>query len=405
MQMNAAVNRRRVSRERLRMAALAVGALALVTACGGGGAASFSDDEGPLVIGLSVSKTGPLQKSGQDVENGYQLWADDVNERGGILGRDVELKVYDDQSDPSVGVRLYTKLITEDKVDMVLGPFSSGVTAPVAAYVDRQGYPLLTGGASAAEIWTHGYENVFGVYASGKAQNESLLQVASDLGAKTMAVLNEASPFGRDTGNTAVELAPDFGLEVVAQEEYPPGATDFGGLVTKLERTNAEFLLAGTYYDQATILAETLASADVKFPVFAETIGPESQDFIKAVGDAAEGILGVAHWAPGVSTSGSAEFEEAYDAAHGGEPAYQVAMAYATGQILEAAIIEADSFDHAAVRDVLAEFTTTTIAGTYEVDETGFQVGKEPFITQVQDGEPVVVYPEEYAVGEVRSTE
>jgi branched-chain amino acid transport system substrate-binding protein len=303
-----------------------------------------------------------------------------------------------------VGVRLYTKLVTQDKVDMVLGPFSSSVTAPVAAYVDRQGYPLLTGGASAAEIWTHGYKNVFGVYASGEAQNKALLQVAENLGAKTIAILNEASPFGRDTGNTAADLAKDYGLDVVDQEEYPPGATDFSGLVTKLERTNADFLLAGTYYDQATILAETLESADVEFPVFAETIGPESEDFIKAVGKAAEDILGVAHWAPGVSTSGSAEFEKAYKAAHEGVPSYQVAMAYATGQILEAAVIEADSFDHAAVRDVLAKFTTKTIAGTYKVDKTGFQVGKQPFITQVQDGKPVVVYPEEFAVGKARGT-
>jgi ABC-type branched-subunit amino acid transport system substrate-binding protein len=78
-------------------------------------------------------------------------------------------------------------------------------------------------------------------------------------------------------------------------------------------------------------------------------------------------------------------------------------MAYATGQVLEAAIVKANSFDRAKVRDILATFTTTTIAGTYKVDDTGFQVGKEPFITQVQDGTPVVVYPEAYAAGKARS--
>jgi branched-chain amino acid transport system substrate-binding protein len=405
MQFDRVLHRRGPRRGLTLAATAAVAVLALTAACGSSEAGESSNDDGPLVIGLSVSKTGSLLKSGQEVANGYQLWADQVNEQGGLLGRQVKLKIYDDQSDPSVGVRLYTKLVTEDKVDMVLGPFSSGVTSPVAAYLDRQGYPLLTGGASAAEIWSHGYKNVFGVYASGRSQNEALLEVAQSLGAKTMAVLNEASPFGRDTGNTAAELAKEYGMDVVAQEEFPPGATDFSGLVTKLEQTKADFLLAGTYYDQATILAETLESADVRFPVVAETIGPESKDFIEAVGEASEGILGVAHWAPGVSTSGSAEFEKAYEEAHDSIPSYQAAMAYATGQVLEAAILEADSFDRRAVRDVLAKFKTSTIAGEYAVDETGFQVGKQPFITQVQDGEPVVVFPEEFAVGKARGTQ
>jgi len=369
------------------------------SAAGGDTPPGAVGESNPIVIGLSVSKTGALMKTGQEVANGYQLWADTVNQNGGLLGRDVELKIYDDQSDPSVGVRLYTQLVTQDKVDMVLGPFSSAVTSPVAAYLDRQGYPLLTGGASAAEIWTHGYTNVFGVYASGKAQNEALLKVAKDLGMKTMAIVNEDSPFGKDTGETAAKLAAEYGLTVVSREEFPPNATDFGGLVTKVAQTNVDFLLAGTYYDQSTILANTLKSAGVKFPLVAETIGPESPDFVAAVGAAADGILGIAHWAPGVRTPGSAEFEAAYKKTYGKTPIYQAAMAYSTGQVLEAAVIKAGSIDHKAVRDVLKVFTAPTIAGTYKVDETGFQIGKQPFVTQVQDGKPVVVYPVEFAVG------
>ena len=376
------------------------GALALaLSACSApGGDAGTGDTDDPIVIGLSVSKTGAQQKTGEEVLNGYQLWADTVNAAGGLLGRQVELKAYDDQSDPSVGVRLYTQLVTEDKVDLVLGPFSSGVTSPVAAYLDRQGIPLLTGGASAAEIWTHGYTNVFGVYASGAAQNKALLQVAKDLGAETMVIVNEASPFGQDTANSAEELAAEFGIDVVSREEFPPNTTDFSGLTAKLGQSKADFLLAGTYYDQATLLAESLRSAGVRFPVFAETIGPESQDFIDAVGDAADGIIGVAHWAPGVQIPGSPEFEKAYEEAYGKAPIYQAAMAYSAGQVLQAAVEEAGTLDHDALRETLQTFTTETISGTYEVDETGFQIGKTPFITQVQDGKPVVVYPEDAAV-------
>lgn len=351
----------------------------------------------PIIIGLSVSETGPLQKTGVEVLNGYRLWAETVNASGGLLGRQVELKVYDDQSDPAIGLRLYQQLVTEDKVDLVLGPFSSAVTSPVAAYLDGEGFPLLTGGASAAEIWTNGYTNVFGVYASGAAQNRELFSIAQTLGAETMYIVNEASPFGQDTASSAETLAEEYDIEVLGREEFPPNSTDFGGLASKLGQIEADFLLAGTYYDQATLLATALASANVQFPLFAETIGPESQDFVDAVGEASDGILGVAHWAPGLQLEGSLEFEEAYLANFGKTPIYQAAMAYSAGQVLQAAVEEAGTIDHDALRGVLQSFTTPTISGEHRVDETGFQVGKRPFITQVQNGKPVVVGPENAA--------
>ena len=350
-----------------------------------------------VTIGLSVSKSGALQKTGEEVANGYQLWADTVNSKGGLLGRQIKLMIYDDKSDPSEGVRLYTKLVTEDRVTMVLGPFSSAVTAPVAAYLDRMGYPLVTGGASAASIWKNGYTNVFGIYPSGKAGNEALFQVAKKLGMKTLAIVNEGSPFGRDIGTSGAVLAEKIGFKIVLREEFPPNTTDFSGLAIKLKQLNPDFLLAGTYYDQSTILAQAIASVGVKFSMFAETIGPESKDFIQAVGAASEGLFGITFWSSTVKAKGNEEFFAAYKQKYGKEPIYQAAMAYSAGEVLQAAIIRARTFDRVLVRDVLADFTVSTITGVYKVDQTGFQVGKQSFITQVQNGKALIVFPKAYA--------
>jgi branched-chain amino acid transport system substrate-binding protein len=368
--------------------------LAACTSSSSGGTSSGSKT---VTIGLSVSKTGQNGKTGQQVLDGYQLWADDVNKKGGLRGRQVSLKVYDDKSDPSTGVSLYTKLITQDHVDLVIGPFGSSVAEPVAAVTERYKYPMVAGGSSASSIWEHGYHYVFGVYPSGTAQDVALLDVADQLNVKTIAVVNEASPFGRDTADGIKALAPKHNMKVVYHQEFPVNATDFSGVVAKLGGVNADFLVAGTYYDESTLLAKQLHSAAVKFPVFTETIGPEGIDFVKSVGAAAEGLLGAAPWAPGANTPGSAQFLREFKAKYHVDPIYQAAMAYAAGQILEHAVSQAGSLDRTAIRDALANEKLETISGKYQVDSRGFQVGATDFITQVQDGKPVVIYPEEYA--------
>ena len=149
---------------RTRMMVAAVAAMALLAACGAGGG-SNADDE-TIVFGGALPLTGWGSDAGQLNNRGYELWAKHVNEDGGILGKKVELKIYDDQSDPTTTARLYERLITQDKVDVLLAPWSDDMTMPATTVAEKYKKPMLTGGATLTDIWSRGYEYVSGLLPS-----------------------------------------------------------------------------------------------------------------------------------------------------------------------------------------------------------------------------------------------
>src|SRR5262245_48939507 len=157
-----------IVRRRLIRSTAALGGLAALALAGcgqsGGTGASGGGERQPVAIGAAVSATGSNGKTGQYQTEAYQLWEEQVNQRGGLLGRPVKMTIYDDASDPTTGQKLYEKLITEDKVDLVLGPYASSVTMSSSTTTEKYKYPMLAAGASASDIWKRGFRYVFGVY-------------------------------------------------------------------------------------------------------------------------------------------------------------------------------------------------------------------------------------------------
>ncbi len=357
----------------------------------------------PIRIGASVSTTGSNGRTGLYQQEAYQLWEAQKNAAGGLLGRPVEMVIYDDQSDPTTGSRLYEKLITEDEVDLVLGPYASGVTLAVAQITERYGYPLLVAGASAGEIWDSGFQYVFGVYSIAQDYfKDIVLNIAPAQGYTTAAVIYEDAVFPMSTGQGAVAHCEEAGIEVVLEESYPQKATDVSSVLTRIRDLNPDMLIGGSYLPDSVLIVRQAKELDLNPKLYAFSVGAAQPDFVETLGEDANWVLGPSMWEPEIETEGNADFFAAYQEMHNREPDYHAATGYAGCQILEQAVTNVGELDLDALRDELLALTMPTILpGEYKVDETGKQIGHIPLTVQWQAGEKVLVAPDDLKTGDL----
>src|SRR5256885_2019196 len=222
-----------------RMRLQSIACLTLVAALAGGSLPAAA--QGPIRIGASLSLTGTYAKLGKTQHEGYQLCVKELNATGGLLGRKLDLVVYDDQSMPPTAVRLYEKLITEDKVDAVMGPYSSPVSEAAANVTEKYKKVMVAPLAATTSIFKKGRKYIFMVISPAEGYLEGLVDMAAKRGLKTVAVVNEDTLFSKAAASGAVELAKKKGLQVVFTEAYPKGNTDFSALLTKLRASNPHF--------------------------------------------------------------------------------------------------------------------------------------------------------------------
>src|SRR5512134_2351040 len=302
-----------------------VGALAVVALFG----AAPVQAQAPIKIGASLSLTGTYAALGQNQHRGYQLCVKHVNEKGGVLGRTIEFVLYDDQSMPATGVRLYEKLITQDKVDAIMGPYSSAITEAVANVNDRYKMPMVAPMASTTSIFKKGRKFVFMVQSAAEVYLEGLIDMAAKRGLKTVAIVNEDTLFSKAAAAGAADTAKRKGMQVVFQEAYPKGNTDFSALLTKIKATNPDVIAAATYFDDAVALTRQMKELNVNPKMYGVTVGgdlPEFYDILKA---GAEYIYGATQWEPVLAYPGNKEWFEAYRTEFKHEPSYHSAAGYA----------------------------------------------------------------------------
>ncbi len=351
----------------------------------------------PIVIGAALSLSGSYERFGKNIKQAYELWAEHVNARGGLLGRKVELKIYDDQSEPETGAKLYEKLITDDKVDLLLGPYSTAVTLSVTNVTEKYKVPVLAAGASGAKIWQRGFKYVFGLYSQAPTYSYGALEIAKAQGYKTVAFVNEDTAFPQDVIKGASARAKELGLEVVFQEQYPKNTTDFSVLVQKLKAKNPDMVVGGTYLPDSTAIVRQAKDANWAPKMWFFTTGPALPEFGKNLGKLAENVMGNTEWEAVVKAPGVAEFVKAFKEKYGNDPGYHAAGGYAAGEIMEAAVKKAGALEPEKIREALATMEIPTVYGPYKVDATGAQVGKPNFIIQWQNGTRVVVWPDKFA--------
>lgn len=362
----------------------------------------MGEEEGPIVFGGALPLTGWGSDAGQYNNRGYLLWQRHVNEDGGILGREVELQIYDDQSDPTTTARLYERLITEDDVDVLLAPWSDDMTMPATTVAERYEKPIVTGGATLDAIWGRGYEYVNGLLPSSYDYVGVSMRLLEGM-VETVAIPYADLTYTTGFGDAAVTNAEELGMEVVAHEAYGADTSDFTALLTKIRAADPDMLVGGTGGEDAIQIIRQSKEVGLNPDAFYFTIAPVDPEFVRVLGEDAEYILGTTEWEPTFThLPGFQRFYDDYVAEYGEEPVEDVATAYGLCQVMQAAVEQVGRIDDQAIAEALRTLETTTVFGQYSVDpETGAQKGKKIFVIQIQEGRRVVIWPEGDAEGEL----
>src|SRR2546425_6792028 len=288
-----------------------------------------ADAQAPIRIGASLSLTGTYAKLGKYQHEGYQLCQKDLNAQGGLLGRKVEFVVYDDQSLPTTGVRLYERLITEDKVDVVMGPYSSPVTEAAANVTEKYKKVMVAPLAATTSIFRKGRKYIFMVISPAEVYLEGLLDIAAKRGLKTVAVINEDTLFSKAAAAGATDLAKKKGMQVVFTEAYPKGNTDFSALLTKVKSANPDVIAAATYFDDAVALTRQMKELNVNPKMYGVTVGGDLPEFYDTLKQNAEYIYGATQWEHTLPYAGNQEWFESYKKEFAHDPSYHSAAGYA----------------------------------------------------------------------------
>ncbi len=370
----------------------------------------------PIRIGASIAHTGAYAAPAQNQLRGYRLCVKHTNEKGGVLGRKLELLVEDDRSQPATAARIYEKLITQDRVDAILGPYASPITEAVADVSEKHRMPMVATQGAATSTYRKGRKFVFMVPSAAEVYLEGVIDIAAKRGLKTVAVIGEDTLFARAVTQGTVELARKKGLEVLLVEAYPKGQADFAAILSRVRAANPDLIGAATYFDDAVAITRQLKELDVNPRMFAVTVGGDLLKFYETLGRSAEYVYGAAQWEPELVTlragglipiarhyPGAREFVEAYRKEFpGADFSYHSAGGYGGCQVLVEALRRAGSLDGEKVRDAILGMDINTVYGGFRVDADGFQVAHRMVTFQWQDGKKVIVWPEDLAPGTPR---
>jgi branched-chain amino acid transport system substrate-binding protein len=354
--------------------------------------------ENPIVIGASVSQTGPLAVDAAYHLRGLQLAVADANAQGGWLGRKIELKYYDDQSTPGTAVRLYTRLITEDNVDLVVGPYSSGISQAVAPLMNKYERVMPAPGASLPSIFGPDNKWNFQLLPPATGYLEGMLPLAKSMGAKNVAVLQLQLGFTLACGQARLDQAKALGMPVVYTATYALPQPDFSSLALAIKNANPDAVVLCTYYPDAVGIAQALHRIGYAPRFLSETIGPAESEFTSALGPIANRIISNTSWWPSLDTPDNAGFITRYKAMFNNEdPDYHVAATYAAIQVLGAAVKGTQSLNQAKLRQWLLTHEVMTVEGVFKSDAHGLSMKFGQYMFQIQDGKRFLVWPVAHA--------
>jgi branched-chain amino acid transport system substrate-binding protein len=361
-----------------------------------------------LKIGAAISLTGNFSREGGLLKNGYELWKDDVNAAGGLKvgGKSyhVEIVYYDDESKAQTSARLTEKLISEEKVAFLFGPYSSGIATATAAISERYKVLTIAPMATANSVYARGYKFIFTPSPLAHTGLFPLIELAAQQTPKpsTMAIVGPDDLFPNLTADGAATRATELGFKVVYQGKYPKGAADLSAVVTALKSANADVVLASGYTQDSILLIKSMKELQVapKMIGLATAIG--IPDLRASLGASAEGLTGVDYWAANLTYKGlyyadSAAYAKKFKDKFGVEPTFHAASGTAAGIILQMAIEKAGVLDGEAVRNALAGLTGQTFYGNFKFSDNGVNVAASLVASQIQGGTPVTVFPKAVA--------
>jgi branched-chain amino acid transport system substrate-binding protein len=402
------VSIRRFNRRFLVVAAIST--LALVTggcaSSGGGNGGSGGSSSGPLVIGASVSLTGDFSDSGKAVERGYQLWADTVNAKGGVLGRKVQMKIVDDASSPTQVVTNYQNLINKDHVNLTFGPFSTLLTIPASQVAKRYGYAFLAPAGGGPDVFKQKLDNFFFVQPAptteaGDVFATFILSLSPADRPKTAAYAELDDPFSAPIAENIRAKFEAAGIKTVYKQVYPAETQDLSPIMAAIAAKKPDVIVGGTQSDDAYAQVKSLVQLNYNPRFMFLSNGANSPlEFPDKVGRSnTAGITSSADWFPGSKASGSAGFTAAYIKKYGGSAQTvddSSAEAYATGQLIEEVAAKTGKIDNATIIKTLHSGTWPTILGNLTWNAVGSPTGSYNLV-QWQGGKLLPVYPQAVA--------
>jgi branched-chain amino acid transport system substrate-binding protein len=393
---------------RTRLMAASVALIGLTAAaCGGSKAVAPA---APITIGVSVSQSGDFSGDGKALIQGYDLWAQDENAKGGLLGHKITMKYVDDTSSTQQVVTNYESLITQDKVALVFGPFSSLLTIPASTVVNRYGYAFPEPAGGGPNVFNRGLTNIFFVQPASVEDNlvsytQWLLSLSADQRPASVAYATQDDPFTQPQVDKAKTLLEAAGVKTAYYHVYPAETTDFTPIALQVAHSKADAVILGTQEPDAVAFAKTFAQQHYNPKTIIETTGPDQgKTFSDALGANTEGIMVPAGWTASATAYSNDKFVSEFIAKYGGaagDISADAAEAYSVGQVVDEAATKANSIDNKKLIDTLHSGTYQTVQGPMSFDATGKpQGGVGVYIEQWQGGKAIFVFPASIAAAQ-----
>ncbi len=365
---------------------------------------------GTITFGAAVSLTGKTSNEGKYTKDGYDLAVEAINNAGGVKVGDkfykIALKIYDDESNADTSAKLTEKLITEDNVNLLLGPYGSGPTFNATVIAEKYKVPMVEANGAAENIFSRGFKYTFGILSPGKNYLRGVLEMALQLdpNLKTVAILVENDNFSLEVADGAKQYAESKGLRVVYNEKYPSATKDVSSLVTVVKGLNPDVILGAGHLQDAILIVQTIKNLGVNPKALALSVGPATPEFRDSLKKDADYIFTGAQWTSALKLNGDDVFKtpenytKLFMQKYPYEPPYQAAESSAALITYQKAIEKAGSLDPEKVREALAKLEFTSFYGLIKFDERGINIYKPMAVEQLQtDGKKHTVYPPEVA--------
>ena len=347
-----------------------------------GFAANAIAEDGPIKIGMSMAQTGGLAAAGKSSLLGIQIWRDDINARGGLLGRKVELVVYDDKSSAAETPAIYAKLLDVDKVDILFAPYATVPTAPLLPMVKQRG--LLLMGNFSYQVNSKVHHDMWfnnAPWGPPDAQASEYLGIGKAAGGKTIALLTADQEFAQNLAGNARDVAKKMGLNIVYDQSYPPTTSEFSSIVRALKEAKPDIVYIASYPpDSAGILRavnEIGIGSNVKL-FGGGMVGLQNAAVMEGMGSLLNGVVNYNTWLPEKSMyfDGTKAYFDTYakravEAKVDPLGFYISPYGYAMGQMLEQAVNATKSLDQKGIAKYLHEHELKTIVGPIAFDADG----------------------------------
>ena len=391
---------------------LAFGLVSLMLAACGAPWFGRSSADDTIVFGATIPITGPKAEEGRYTRDGYQFYIDAINQRGGLVvgGRayKVRLHYYDDASDPARVGPLYERLIAQDRVTFLLGPYSSQLTGAAIPIAEKNRVPMVAAHGAAESLYSQDNSYTFSIVSPARNYLRGViaLVLAKNPTLRTVALLGADEPFSHEVLDGAAEYATEHHLTVVSQALYPLNTGDVRDLLTDLKRRNPDLILVAGHLQDAILIIKQAKELGVTPKVIGFTSGPSTPEFRANLLRDADYIFGATQWTAALHYSGIGlwatprDYAAAFQSAHRDYPQvpYQTAESTAALIAFQQAIEQAGSLDREAVRAALAQLDVMTFYGRIKFDSRGVNVFKPMAVEQLQpDGKIYTVFPSDVA--------